>query len=396
MARNGSTGAFTKAVADFVAATVISETAVNTLIDDIAAEITNSVAVDGQSTMTSALKMGTQRITGLASGTALTDAATLSQAQNEAFIWCSTMTGSGDAGVLTPSPAITAYVAGQRFAWKASAASNTGAMTVAISGLSAIAVQSGLAALAAGKHAANGIYMGVLDTTSTIQIVAFQLASDIVTTRGDIIRADSSGSPERLALGAAGTAVMSDGTDAVFSGVHQQGKHTVFIPAAAMRPTVSNGCAQITDVETTAGRPDIQVLDFDDGADEHAQFQIAMPKSWNAGTVTAQFYWTSTATDTDGVTWGIQGVAVHTGGTIDVAYGTPQVIDDANESTAEELLVTAETPAVTIATPDTIADTDMCFFRVFRDTSDANDTATEDARLVGVKLLITTNAADDT
>ena len=44
-------------------------------------------------------------------------------------------------------------------------------MTVAISGLATIAVQSDRAALAAGNHAASDIYMGILDTTSTIQII---------------------------------------------------------------------------------------------------------------------------------------------------------------------------------------------------------------------------------
>ena len=31
------------------------------------------------------------------------------------------------------------------------------------------------------------------------------------------------------------------------------------------------------------------------------------------------------------------------------------------------------------------------FFRIFRDVSDANDDMTEDARLIGIKLLYTTN-----
>jgi hypothetical protein len=226
------------------------------------------------------------------------------------------------------------------------------------------------------------------------------IQGDVISTRGDVIRGASSGNAERLALGADGTAVMSDGTDAVFAGIHKQGKHTIFIPAAAMRPTKSNGCAPIADIETTAGRPDMQVLDFDDdpdgdgAGDEHAQFQIAMPKSWNRDVVTAQFYWTSTATDTDGVTWGIQGVAVSDNESIGVVYGGAVVIDDNNQGAAAELLVSDETPELTIGGSPAVGD--MCFFRVFRDVSDTNDTATEDARLLGVKMFITTNAADDT
>ena len=182
-----------------------------------------------------------------------------------------------------------------------------------------------------------------------------------------------------------------DGTQ--ITGIGLQGKHSIFIPAAAMRPTASNGCATITDVETTSGRPDMQVLDFDASADEHAQFQIAMPKQWNEGTITFQVYWCSTATDTDGVSWALQGVACSDSDTIDVAYGTAVVVDDANLSAAEDLCVSAESGALTIA--GSPAAGDMTFFRVFRDVSDSNDTAAEDARLIGVKIFLTTDAGND-
>jgi hypothetical protein len=175
--------------------------------------------------------------------------------------------------------------------------------------------------------------------------------------------------------------------------VNVAGKQTIYIPSAAITPTVSNGCATRAQVETTSGRPDMDVLDFDDGSDEHAQFSVAFPKSWNLGTVTFQVFWTSTATDTDGVSWGLQGVSMPDNSTIDVAYGTAIVVDDACQSAAEELYVTAESGAVTIA--GTPADDDMCFFRIFRDVSDANDTAAEDARLIGVKLFFTTDAKND-
>ena len=135
------------------------------------------------------------------------------------------------------------------------------------------------------------------------------------------------------------------------------------------------------------------VLDFDDGSDEHAQFSVAFPKSWNLGTVTFQAFWTTTATDTDGVAWGLQGVAISNDGTIDVAYGTAVVVTDDNISAAEDLLVTSESGAVTIA--GTPADNDICYFRIFRDVSDSNDDMTEDARLIGIKLFYTTDALND-
>ncbi len=172
-----------------------------------------------------------------------------------------------------------------------------------------------------------------------------------------------------------------------------QGTHTIWVPAGAMRPTVSNGCAAITDAETTAGRPDMQVLDFDDGADEHAQFQISFPKSWNEGTITFSVYWTTTATDTDGVAWGLQGVAVSDNDTIDVAYGTGVVVTDNALSAAEDLMVTATSGAVTIAGSPAVGD--ICYFRIYRDVSNGTDNMTEDARLIGCKIYYTVDAKDD-
>jgi hypothetical protein len=77
---------------------------------------------------------------------------------------------------LSPTPAITAYAAGQRFVWKASGSVNTGATTVAISGLGTIALQDNGAAFVAGTHAANKIFMGILDTTSTVQVMQVQIS----------------------------------------------------------------------------------------------------------------------------------------------------------------------------------------------------------------------------
>lgn len=181
--------------------------------------------------------------------------------------------------------------------------------------------------------------------------------------------------------------------DGLTGTIKTAGTETIWIPAGAMRPTVSNGCAPITEIETTSGRPDMQVLDFDATSDEHAQFSIAFPKSWNEGTITFQVYWTTTATDTDGVAWGLQGVAVSDNDTIDVAYGTAVVVTDDALGAAEDQCVTAESGAVTIAGTPAVGD--ICYFRIFRDVSDANDDMTEDARLIGVKIFFTTDATND-
>lgn len=170
------------------------------------------------------------------------------------------------------------------------------------------------------------------------------------------------------------------------------GKQTCWIPASAMIAATTNGPAT-AQLETTTNKQNYSVLDFDATTDESAHFQIAMPKGWDEGTVTYQVFWSSTATDTDGVAWALEAGSYSDNEAIDAAFGTPVVQTDACQSAAGEVYVTAESSAVTIA--GTPAEGDLCFFRLFRDVSDAADTATEDARLIGIKLFYTTNALTD-
>ena len=157
-----------------------------------------------------------------------------------------------------------------------------------------------------------------------------------------------------------------------------------------MVPTTSNGCADITAVETTSGRPDMYVLDFDKDSDEFAQFTVAFPKSWNLGTVTYQVFWSGIAATTE-VDWMVDAVAMNDNETIDASYGTAIVVTDAAQGAVEELLVSAESGAVTIA--GTPADNDLTYFRIGRDVS--GDDMAGDARLHGVKIFYTTDAIND-
>jgi hypothetical protein len=175
MARNGS-GTFSSPYPNFVSGTVISSTQVDANNSDIATALTQSIAVDGQSTVTGNIPLSTYKLTGVGAGSAATDSLTLGQAQAEAMHWCGTAGGAANAITLAPSPAITAYAAGQRFVWKASSNVNTGATTVAISGLAAIALQDNGAAFVAGNHAANKFFMGILDTATTMQVMQVQIS----------------------------------------------------------------------------------------------------------------------------------------------------------------------------------------------------------------------------
>ena len=170
----------------------------------------------------------------------------------------------------------------------------------------------------------------------------------------------------------------------------QAGKETIWIPATAMTATASNGCSSLQTVETTSGRPDMNVLDFDKDADEFAQFSVAFPKSWNAGTVTFQFFWSGIAATTN-VTLTLAGVAFADNDSIDTAYGTAVAVADAAQGAVEEMLVSAESGNITIA--GSPGANESTYFRIGRDVSE--DNMAGDCRLHGIKLHFTTNAAND-
>lgn len=172
------------------------------------------------------------------------------------------------------------------------------------------------------------------------------------------------------------------------------GKQTIWIPASAMIAATTNGPAT-AQLETTTNKQNYSVLDFDGAGttSELAHFQIAMPKGWDEGTVTYQVYWSSTATDTDGVVWGLQAGSYSDNEAIDAAWGTGVTVTDACQSAAGEVYVSSESSAVTIA--GSPAEGDLCFFRFYREPNNGSDTAVEDARLIGIKLFYTTNALTD-
>ena len=204
--------------------------------------------------------------------------------------------------------------------------------------------------------------------------------------------ADDAINSEHYTDGSIDTAHIADAQVTLAKTTGLVGKQTIWVPATAMTPTVSNGCASLATVETTAGRPDMQVLDFDKDSDEHAQFTVAFPKSWNAGTVTFQAFWSSIAATT-GVSWALQGVAFADNDSINTFYGTAVVVDDSAQGATLEVCVTPESGAVTIQ--GSPGDNELTFFRIFRDVSDSNDDMAGDARLHGIKLFFTTDALTD-
>ena len=174
------------------------------------------------------------------------------------------------------------------------------------------------------------------------------------------------------------------------SAVKIAGKETIWVPALSMYPNTTNG-AEAAQVELSNG-PELKVLDFDKDSDEFAQFAVAFPKSWNAGTVTFQAFFTATSTNTGTTAWGLSGVALADNGDLNTAFGTQVVATaKAHSGTSNDLDVANESGAVTIA--GSPAADEYVFFQVSRDVS--ADDLNADARLLGIKLFFTTSAAND-
>tara|TARA_R100000700_G_C3143913_1_gene124852 strand:- start:328 stop:915 length:588 start_codon:yes stop_codon:yes gene_type:complete len=170
------------------------------------------------------------------------------------------------------------------------------------------------------------------------------------------------------------------------------GKQTIWVPAAAMYGATTNP-ADAQQVETTATRPDMKVLDFDKDTDEFAQFSVAMPKSWNESTLTYQVYWTPGSTNTGDCIFGLQAVACADSDTIDVAFGTAVTVTDAGIGTVEDQQISAESGALTVA--GTPAAGELTYFQLYRDANAGGDTFSADARVLGVKIFFTTDAPND-
>lgn len=191
----------------------------------------------------------------------------------------------------------------------------------------------------------------------------------------------------------AGTGITVNADDVAIASAYQAvGKQPIYIPAAAMVARTTNGAAPGA-TEMTTNKQMVKTLDFDTSTQEFAQFSIRMPKSWNEGTVTFVPVWSHASTTTNfGVVWALEAVAISNDDTLDAAWGTAGTSTDTG-GTTNDLYEGPESSAITIG--GTPAEGDTVYFQVKRNVSDGSDTMAVDARLHGVLLYITTNAAND-
>ncbi len=242
-----------------------------------------------------------------------------------------------------------------------------------------------------GTDKAGRYFILVFDSTPTLthngSTLVLPTGANIVAAAGDSALFVSEGTDAVRCVAynrASGAALASSGSYIA------QGTHTIPLLAGAMTARTTNGAASGT-TESSSNKVMLRTFDFDTTTTEYVQIMIPMPKSWNEGTITAQFIWAGPG-GTGNVVWACRAVAISDDDVIDAAFGTAQTVTDGVTATTD-VMESAFTSAITIA--GTPAAEDLVCFEFYRDTGDGADTLASDAKLIAVRLNYTINAADD-
>jgi len=155
----------------------------------------------------------------------------------------------------------------------------------------------------------------------------------------------------------------------------------LFLTAAGGWPSTTNGCAEPIKKEYGTNDVDMYNMAFDKDADEFAQWTVGMPSDWNAGTVTAIFYWTCTGGGGgETVKWYCQGRSYADNDAIDQAFINPIGVAD-TWIADDDVHISSATGNITITGAGA---SELVQFRVYRDVSE--DDLTTDALLLGVMI----------
>lgn len=194
MARDGN-GIYNRPVAPYVYDAVISETDVNSEMDQMATALTDSIAKDGQTVPTAHLPMGGYKHTGVAAATAQTDYLRVDQAQKNTLCYLTSVGGTADAITATAALGMTALTAGMRFSFIPASTSTNATVTLNVNAIGAVTLKrTGTTALQVGDivqdRPAEVLYDGTnfqllnpqkITATSGLGVAAFEaLGADIV------------------------------------------------------------------------------------------------------------------------------------------------------------------------------------------------------------------------
>lgn len=186
--------------------------------------------------------------------------------------------------------------------------------------------------------------------------------------------------------GAAGTnrkAAMSRVRTYVRTGVVRE----FYVDAAAMVPRKTNGAFAYTE-EYATNDVTVDYYLFDSITEKGVQFKLALPDSWNLGTIRVKFFWDAAtgASVSDGVTWGIAARAVSNDDAIDAAFPASVDTDDVVIAVGD-LHVSPASVEVTVSGTPALGD--LILVEVTRVVGDAQDDMAEDAKLFGIQIQYT-------
>lgn len=170
------------------------------------------------------------------------------------------------------------------------------------------------------------------------------------------------------------------------------GRQTIWIPARAFYTTAlpaSSGTFNLgVDTEFT-----YNTYDFDASSFEAVATVIQMPKSWNESNLIFQALWSHGATTTNfGVVWQFAAHGFQDGSSLASTLTNSVQVSDTG-GTTNAIYITPESSS--FLPGGTVVSEGYLYIRVARMPSDAADTLAVDARLHGVKIHYTIDAARD-
>jgi hypothetical protein len=161
------------------------------------------------------------------------------------------------------------------------------------------------------------------------------------------------------------------------------GKQTQYIDATAMADGI------VKPIWTVS----LGVYDFSASIEQDVIFRWAMPKSWDAGTLSFRVHYTRATADSGGIAWGLKVASQSDADSGTLVYGSQVVVTDTPVSSSTDYFVTSESASLTVG--NTSAKQDMLTFSLRRVVSDPADTTTALGRLLGIDIYYTTDAGND-
>lgn len=150
---------------------------------------------------------------------------------------------------------------------------------------------------------------------------------------------------------------------------------------SGFKPTLTNGCAEVAQYESSTNKLVYDYLAFDKDAIEYAYADCPAPQDYTGGVIYMRPRWFHPAATAFKVSWGLSCVSIADNEAMDVATGTPQYSNDTG-GTTYKFYIGPMTSAITIS--GTVAAGNQWKFRASRKADDGtNDTLDVDAYLRG-------------